>query len=65
MVKNMCSNQPIGENVLGEKRWEGFKALACSIEISARLDPDPLVGQLYPKSHSYLMKMTSRGNGPA
>lgn len=42
---------------MDEKKWEGFKALACAIEISARADPNPLVGRIYPKSHAYLMRM--------
>ena len=49
----------IGEcdNQMNESKCEGYRALACTIEVSARLDPDPLVGRLYPKSHHYLMKM--------
>ncbi|MGI9567079.1 MAG: hypothetical protein ACR2LL_08725 [Nitrosopumilus sp.] len=43
---------------MDKDRWEGFKALACAIEQSARQDPNPNVGRLYPKSHHYLMKMT-------
>lgn len=42
---------------MNNEKWEGFKALACAIEISARLDPDPKIGRLYPKSHAYLMRM--------
>jgi hypothetical protein len=43
---------------MDKSQWEGFQALACSIEESARLDPNPNIGRLYPKSHRHLMRYT-------
>lgn len=45
---------------MDKDRWKGFKALAYAIEISARYDPNPNIGRLYPKSHHHLMKMDQK-----
>lgn len=34
---------------MNEDKMEGFRALACAIKLSARLDPNPNIGRLMPK----------------